>query len=591
MRRQRIEGAEQIRNGLLHPASGRRHLLCQLLRVVVDSETVRRLYRLTALGLGMLVVAGGIWASRSDPASAQAPAADLVRLACSIPHQWLLRTWRGYRSDRGPNLQLLPKYPNFIGSGYPHVGPWAYDQNVPVLWYGPGHIKPVGSVSRPVTLVDIAPTEAKLMRFDFPAADGSPLQEALVSASGDAPPPRLVVTLVWDAGGRNVLSTWPDEWPYLRSLIPEGTWYQHATVGSSPSSTAQDHANIGTGAYPRNSGIIAHHMRIGSRIVGPFISGPNLLILPTLADLYDRAMGGRARVGEVATVNIHLGMLGHGSFFGGGDRDSLILREQPGASTQGAEGGSWNIPGVDAPYFRFPSWVKDLPPLSHDFSTADAADGVIDGTWQGLDIAEQKGGFDTPARIPNQERVIEELIKRENFGADEVPDLLQINFKLIDEVGHIWTMNSLQMRDSVRVQDRYLKVFVDFLNQQVGEGKWAMVVTADHGAVPNVDVSGAFQISTGALTSQLENRFDSDSDDVPVFDGVYNTGAFVNETELQENGFSLDDVARFVLTLTEAQTAGEGVAVAADRMNDLVFQAAYPSAIISSLPCLPEARQ
>ncbi len=76
-----------------------------------------------------------------------------------------------------------------------------------------------------------------------------------------------------------------------------------------------------------------------------------------------------------------------------------------------------------------------------------------------------------------------------------------------------------------------------------------------------------------------------------MFDGVYNTGAFVNETELQENGFSLDDVARFVLTLTEAQTAGEGVAVAADRTNDLVFQAAYPSAIISSLPCLPEARQ
>ena len=544
-----------------------------------------------AATITVLGVTGLLSRSGPPPASAGATSSDLVRLACSIPHPWLLRTWRGYRADRGPNLQLLPKYPNFIGSGYPHVGPWGYDQNVPVLWYGPGYIKPAGPVSRPVTLADIAPTEGRLMGFDFPAPDGVPMTEALISTPAPSAPPRLVVTLVWDAGGRDVLSTWPNEWPYLRSLIPKGTWYQHATVGSSPSSTAQDHANIGTGAYPLHSGIVAHHMRIGDRIVGPFITGPNLLILPTLADLYDRAMGGRARVGEVATVNIHLGMLGHGSMWGGGDRDSLILREQPGAATQGAEGGSWNIPAADAPYFRFPPWVKDLPPLSHDFPVADAADGTIDGKWEGLDISAQKGGFDTPARIPNETRVIEELIKREGFGRDRIPDLLQINYKLIDEVGHIWTMNSLEMRDSVRVQDRYLKVLVNFLNGQVGRGNWAMVVTADHGAVPSVSVSGAFQISTGSLTSVLEARFDNDSDSVPVFDGVYNTGAFVNETELRENGYTLDDVARFVMTLTEGQTAGEGVSVPTDTADTLVFQAAYPSSLMRSFPCLPEARR
>lgn len=512
-----------------------------------------------------------------------------VTSACSIPHQWLLRTWRGYRPDRGPQLQILPTFPNFIGSGYPHTGPWGYDQNVPVLWYGPGYIRAAGSVQRPVTLTDIAPTQGKLLNYPFTTPDGSPMNEALAPGAADRPPPKLVVTLVWDAGGRDVLSTWPKEWPYLRSLIPKGTWYDKATVGSSPTSTAQDHTNIGTGYYPRTSGIIAHHMRIGNGIFGPFTNGPDLMVRPTLADLYDRANGNTPLIGEVATVNIHLGMLGHGSMWGGGDNDFLILRELPGASTQGAEGSTWNIPEADARFFGLPAWVSSLPPIKKYFPFADRADGTVDGTWRGNQIAEQKGGFDTPARIPAQTEVIERLVTREGFGADATPDMLFINYKLIDEVGHIWTMNSPEMQDSVRLQDRYLKVLVDFLNQQVGRGQWVMVVTADHGAVPNVSVSGALQLSPGAIQSVLESKFDADDDGTPLIDLVSQTGIFVNMDELRQNGFTLDDLAQYITTLTAAQTVGD-FPITPAQAGDLVFQAAYPSAIMASLPCLPEAR-
>lgn len=165
-----------------------------------------------------------------------------------------------------------------------------------------------------------------------------------------------------------------------------------------------------------------------------------------------------------------------------------------------------------------------------------------------------------------------------------------INYKLIDEVGHIWSMNSPEMRDSVRVQDEYLKKFVDFLNRQVGKGNWVMVVTADHGAVPSPKVSGAFQISSGAMANVLKAKFDNDGDSVPVFEGIYQTGIFVNTDELRQNGYTLDDVARYIMTLTETQTAGVGVVVPPDEQSDLVFQAAFPSAIMHTLPCLPEAR-
>ena len=81
-----------------------------------------------------------------------------------MPHEYLLRTWRGWRPDRGAELSFIPKEPNFVGSGLPHVGPWDYIQHVPMLWYGPGFIRAQGEVDRPVTVAGIAPTVADTPR-------------------------------------------------------------------------------------------------------------------------------------------------------------------------------------------------------------------------------------------------------------------------------------------------------------------------------------------------------------------------------------------------------------------------------------------
>ena len=41
------------------------------------------------------------------------------------------------------------------------------------------------------------------------------------------------------------------------------------------------------------------------------------------------------------------------------------------------------------------------------------------------------------------------MITREGFGQDDVPDLLYANFKEIDYISHIWSMNSPEMDDAV----------------------------------------------------------------------------------------------------------------------------------------------
>ena len=103
--------------------------------------------------------------------SAPAPAAqsdqDLMKLACSLTHRYLVRTWNGFSPDRGPELTAIPAEPNFMGAGLPHVGPWDYIQHVPMFWYGPGHIKAQGEVGGNVTLADIAPTQSKLLEKKY----------------------------------------------------------------------------------------------------------------------------------------------------------------------------------------------------------------------------------------------------------------------------------------------------------------------------------------------------------------------------------------------------------------------------------------
>jgi hypothetical protein len=546
--------------------------------------------RLVFMLVALALAAGALASGRPNPASAASSDRDLIDLACSMPHDWLVRTWHGWRPDRGAQLSFIPKEPNFVGSGLPHVGPWDYIQHVPMLWYGPGFVRAQGEVDRPVTSADIAPTAAEILKFDgFSAPDGRPMTEALLPAS-ERPVPRLLVTMVWDAGGMDVLQAHPTAWPYLKSLIPKGTFFTDATVGSSPTSTAQIHATIGTGSFPMHHGIVGHHMEVGGHLTTPWALGPSFLVEPTLADVYDRAMGNDPVVGLVGTVDIHFGMLGHGSFFSGGDRDIALTRSVTGGDTLTDEGFEWNLPERDSQYYQLAGYANDVPGFAKDVQAIDQADGKRDGKWRDNDIQELLRGFDTPARTPYQQRVVEEVVRRESFGDDDTPDLLYLNFKEIDFISHVWSMNSPEMEDAVVAQDEALRALVTFLDRQVGKGNWVLGLTADHAAMPDPSVSGGYEISSGPMQTMINEKFDTDGDDVPIVALMQPSQAFLNVDELEQNGYTVADVARYMMTFTQADTAGGGVTPIPGHENDTVMQAAFPSDIMPDLPCLPEAR-
>jgi hypothetical protein len=523
-----------------------------------------------------------------------APASTLPRTAleasvCALPERLLRRTAHGYRADRSGDLQILTQEPDYLGhGGFPHSGPWDYVADVPLLWYGPGYVPALGAVERPVTLADVAPTQAELLGFDFDAPDGEPLREALAPQAARATPPKLLVVVVWDGGGRDVLAAHPDAWPNLRSLIGQGTYYDRAEVGSSPPSTAQIHATIGTGAFSREHGIVGMRFRVGSKLVDPWHDGPRYLELPTLADRYDRAMGNEPLVAGIGTVAIHLGMLGHGARFPGGDADLAVLRDISRVASQGSSAIRWRLPEQLRDLYRFPAYVNELPSLSGYLGELDRMDGRLDGHWRDHDMAgpETLAAFQTPARIPFQTRMVEEIVRREGFGADDVPDLLFVNYKLIDEIGHLYSMNSPEMGDAIRAQDGDLPELIGFLNGSVGVGNWVMTLTADHGHTPSPAVSGATVISPGRVADAIEARFGGRGR--AVVESVQPTQIYLDVDELHGRGATLTDVARFLRTLTKRDVGSDAWPIPADVLDDPAFVAAYPSSWLGELACVPQ---
>jgi hypothetical protein len=515
---------------------------------------------------------------------------SLAKQVCANDsHEVLLRTWRGVQLGRSGDIQLIPKYPNFMGAGLPHATPYDYTQEVPMFIYGPGYVRP-GVYKRTAYLTDIAPTEGAVLKFPFDAPDGTAQTQALL------PPdqrglPRLVVTLVWDSAGIDVLDAWPKEWPYLRSLMPHGAWFTHTTVGASPSNTPTGHAEIGTGAFPMHNGFVDDYIELNGRIQKPNANGPAFLEDATLSDLYDRAMGNEPIVGAVVTLSAHVMMMSHGSLWGGGDKDIAITREVTNAATAGAESTTWDLSPQMAPFYRLPSYVNSLPPLSHYIRPIDALDGKLDGEWRGNSIAQLLNGFDTPARTPFQTKLIETVIQREGFGKDDVPDLLSLNYKAIDVIGHMFSVNSIEMSDTLKVQDDALRVLVNFLNQTVGHGKWVMVLVADHGTQRLPSVSHAFVADINHFTQDIQREFDHDGDNTPLITKVRPTQVWLNPQELAENQVSLIDISQYIMSLTQAQTIRLGVTPDPATADETVFAAAFPSSLLGKLPCLPEARE
>jgi hypothetical protein len=506
------------------------------------------------------------------------PKAAYLSRACRLPARWATYIRRGWNPgrERRADLILVPKAPNFVGTpaNTSHSGPYPFLQRVPLVFYGPGYVRPLGRYEpgREVTVADIAPTYAQVMGFRWPRRDGAPIAEMLA----DNPiAPRLIVTVSIDGGGWNVLNRWPRAWPHLATLIKRGTNVEGAVVGSSPSITPAIHTSMSTGFWPRRHGVTAIAVRSGDgEIVGAFTPSTNEIGVPvqptlnlqatTIGDLWDRANDNRPKVGLIASGNYPLGLLGRGAALRGADRDIAVFPNEQ----------AWY---TDPRFYSMPQdFNQAIPGPSGFVQRLDQRDGRADGRWRGHDLAATPLGS-TPAAAAREVRAATALLHQQGFGDDRLTDLMYVHFKSPDHVGHAWNMTSPEMRDVVGSVDSAIGELVRWLDAEVGEGAYLLAVTADHGQTPLGQ--GGWPISRRELLADIQARFDHVADDQGIIQRTSASSLFSNVHEMDANGVTPEEVSSFLSRYTIADNhsaASQLTGAFAARRNERIFDAVFP---------------
>jgi predicted AlkP superfamily pyrophosphatase or phosphodiesterase len=359
--------------------------------------------------------------------------------------------------------------------------------------------------------------------------------------------PRLAVLVVFDQMRGDYLGRWQTLFGKggFARLCKEGTWFQNCHYPYANTVTAAGHASLGTGTSPVRHGIIANEWydrEAGKEILSiesprhqpvppaqggkgkkpAYGAAPVRLLLPTLGDSVKQATGGQGRV-------IGLSLKDRAAILPAGKKADACYWF---SSSAGAF--------VTSTYYR-----EKLHPWVADYNRSRPGDAWFGRDWQrllpNLDYARHSGPDDVPSEwtgyhqgrtfphpmtgglkkpgkayyqalvnSPFGNDLLLGLVKRavtaERLGQRGVPDLLTVSFSSNDLVGHSWGPDSQEVLDVTLRADRLMKDLLDFLDAQVGRGRYVLALSADHGICPIPEVArargkDALRISPALLTA------------------------------------------------------------------------------------------
>ncbi len=75
-------------------------------------------------------------------------------------------------------------------------------------------------------------------------------------------------------------------------------------------------------------------------------------------------------------------------------------------------------------------------------------------------------------------------VQAERLGTGDTTDLLSVSFSSNDLIGHTWGPDSQEVLDVTLRSDAIMADLLGFLDAKIGAGKYAVLLTADHGVAP-----------------------------------------------------------------------------------------------------------
>jgi hypothetical protein len=456
------------------------------------------------------------------------PVASTDGAALAARRRFLEMFARAYFPGRSGQLLIVPREGDFLTRpdadvAYMHGSPWAYDVSIPLMFAGPA--VRTGTYSMPAVQQDVAPTLAVALGVPMPpTATGRVLP---VLRPGFAPP-RVVFVLVLDGMRRDYFDRYADVMPTLSALRRRAAWFSQAHVNVLPSNTAVGHSTISTGADPRVHGItgVSVYDRIHRRRHNLFEgAAPQDLMALTLADAWQLATAGRAVILAQGSIDrAATPLAGHGACQLNGAPVVLASYDQ--------QTGGWT---TNPSCYRLPEYLKDrnsktLPPA--------------DGEWMHHRI-------DSPAAVrysalfPSFEAdAMTAMLEREPVGEDSVADLVLMNYKGADFVGHKYGPDSNELRATLHEMDGQLARMLAALEAKVGSN-YLLAVTADHG-MPSEPLSPDRRHFVPSIIDMLHQKFDPEAKKLITAFDAENGQIFVDEDRLSHLGLTLRGLADYL---------------------------------------------
>ena len=481
-----------------------------------------------------LILAAMAWSASSQQVSRSAgnkapgirQAASPRAASLAVRQRFLEMFARAYFPGRTGQLLIVPREGDFITRpdpdvAYMHGSPWAYDVSIPLMFVGPA-VK-TGVYSMPAVQQDVSPTLAAALGVSMPpTATGRVLP---VLRPGFARP-RVVFVLVLDGMRGDYFDRYADVMPTLSELRRRAAWFSQARVNFLPTNTAVGHSTIATGTDPGVHGVTVNsvydrfHRRRQDLFAGMM---PQALMALTLADVWQLTTAGRAIVLAQGSIDrAATPLAGHGACQPNGAPVVLVSYDE--------ETGAWHS---NSDCFRLPDYLKDRKASTLWSSESEWLHHRIDSP----------AAVRRSALFPAFEAdAMTAMIEREPLGEDDVPDLVLLNYKGADFVGHRYGPDSNELRLTLGEMDRNLARIIDTLEAKVGKD-YLLAVTADHG-MPSAPPERRH--SAPGVVDLLHEKFDPQAKQLVTAYEPENAQMFVDEDRLSQLGLTLGDLARFL---------------------------------------------
>ncbi len=397
--------------------------------------------------------------------------------------------------------------------------------------------------------------------------------------------PKLVVGIIVDQMRYDYLHRFYGKFGNsgFKRLLENGHVLEDVHLNYTPTHTAVGHSSIFTGTTPSIHGIIANNWydkklkktiycvndknyhTIGGNIGGE--KSPYRLQVTTIAD------------------QLHLAQVGKGKTIGISMKDrSAILPIGHTANAAYWFNSKGNGKFITSSFYmdKLPKWVtifnnKNLPDsyLKKDWNTLynikDYTESISDHntfekklkgekdvtfTHSIAEMYKKKKDFSLINFTPSANTLLLEFAKAtitgEKLGKNKYTDFLSISFSATDYIGHQFGVDSKEVEDAYIRLDKDLANLLSFLDKKIGQNKYTLFLTADHGALPTLPYLKSLKIPSHFFdlkdfTKYINTLTDKKYHSKNLIENISNYQIFFNKDELKRLKIKPNKLANYLV--------------------------------------------